>query len=272
VTITYAAPVVTTQPASQSMVSGTVVFSAAASGSPTPSVQWQFSVDGGTTCLEPLPTQSGYIDFAFPATFSAVQASWMVPTVTCPPGSSNTWTSLWPGIGYGTSIVQDGVFLTCASGSPGYFAWWAIGGDPNITGGQPLAQLLNSAQYPVAPGDAITALVSISGSTWTLQVQDTTKNWTFTFNAPNTSPGLNQGAAAVIVEGNSACYPPTCHGLANFGAVHFTRATAELNGQTGPLAAFSPIADQTTNGSTVLAAAGPFDPTGEDFTDTWYGN
>jgi hypothetical protein len=29
---------------------------------------------------------------------------------------------------------------------------------------------------------------------------------------------------------------------------------------------------QTTYGSTVLAAPGPLDPTGEDFTDTWYGN
>jgi hypothetical protein len=252
------APVITTQPTNQSMVSGTVVFYAAASGNPTPSVQWQFSPpwDGGATWLNipgatstsytfvasaiddegnlyravftnvagsattnaalltvagpwPTPTQSGYIDFAFPAMFSEVQASWTVPTVTCPPGSTNTWVEQWPAIsGSGNSIVQDGTGATCASGSPVYFAWWAIGGDPNITGGQPYAQFLDPSQYPVSAGDAINASVSISGSTWTLQVNDTTQNWTFTSNTPNTSPGLGQGEASVIVEGNSACYPP----------------------------------------------------------------
>jgi hypothetical protein len=194
----------------------------------------------------PTPTQSGYIDFAFPAMFSEVQASWTVPTVTCPPGSTNTWVEQWPAIsGSGNSIVQDGTGATCASGSPVYFAWWAIGGDPNITGGQPYAQFLDPSQYPVSAGDAINASVSISGSTWTLQVNDTTQNWTFTSNTPNTSPGLGQGEASVIVEGNSACYPPACHGLANFGAVHFTGATAVLNGQTGPIRGFlaNPDAD-----------------------------
>src|SRR5665213_4104100 len=45
-----AAPVVTTQPASQSVVTGTgVSFTAAASGSPAPSVRWRMSSDGGST-------------------------------------------------------------------------------------------------------------------------------------------------------------------------------------------------------------------------------
>jgi hypothetical protein len=39
---------VTTQPLSQTVASGTTVtFSAAASGTPAPTVQWQVSVDGG---------------------------------------------------------------------------------------------------------------------------------------------------------------------------------------------------------------------------------
>ena len=41
-------PVVTTNPASQTVGAGkTVVFTAAASGSPTPTVQWQVSTSGG---------------------------------------------------------------------------------------------------------------------------------------------------------------------------------------------------------------------------------
>jgi hypothetical protein len=45
-------PVVTTQPLNQTVISGhTATFTAAATGSPTPTVQWQASVDGGTTWI-----------------------------------------------------------------------------------------------------------------------------------------------------------------------------------------------------------------------------
>src|SRR5208337_2674648 len=44
------APSVTTQPASQTVTAGqTATFTAAASGNPTPTVQWQMSTDGGKT-------------------------------------------------------------------------------------------------------------------------------------------------------------------------------------------------------------------------------
>jgi hypothetical protein len=43
------APVVTTNPMSQSATSGTVTFTAAASGSPAPTVQWQVSTNGGAS-------------------------------------------------------------------------------------------------------------------------------------------------------------------------------------------------------------------------------
>jgi hypothetical protein len=50
VTTALAAPVVTTNPTSQSFATGsTVTFTAAASGNPTPTVQWQVSTNGGST-------------------------------------------------------------------------------------------------------------------------------------------------------------------------------------------------------------------------------
>ena len=50
VTAALAAPVVTTNPTSQSIVAGsTVTFNSAASGNPTPTVQWQVSTNGGST-------------------------------------------------------------------------------------------------------------------------------------------------------------------------------------------------------------------------------
>src|SRR5207253_9061637 len=42
-------PVVTLNPSSQTVCPGNVTFSAAASGSPAPTVQWQVSTDGGVT-------------------------------------------------------------------------------------------------------------------------------------------------------------------------------------------------------------------------------
>ena len=51
VTLTVqAAPAATTNPSSQAVIAGnTATFTAAASGNPTPSVQWQVSTDGGST-------------------------------------------------------------------------------------------------------------------------------------------------------------------------------------------------------------------------------
>src|SRR5204862_4351694 len=46
------APKITTQPVSQTVEEGqSATFTAAASGSPTPTVQWEISIDGGTTWL-----------------------------------------------------------------------------------------------------------------------------------------------------------------------------------------------------------------------------
>src|SRR3989442_3852429 len=43
-------PTITTQPANQTVTAGqTATFTAAATGSPTPTVQWQVSTDGGVT-------------------------------------------------------------------------------------------------------------------------------------------------------------------------------------------------------------------------------
>lgn len=312
------APVITTQPTSQTVAGDAyATFTAAASGNPAPSVRWQVSTDGRSTwvniaaatsesyrfmastsgngyeyravftnaagsattnaatltvatLVRSSPFQSGYIAYGPTDGFSAVSASWTVPTVTCPPGAT-TYAVEWPGIG-NTTVVQDGTYSNCASGTPGYVAWYDLYGDSSTNpGGEEVT--LSPSTYPVSSGDAITASVSISGATWTLSLTDTTKGWTFTFTTPNTSPGLSQGSAEVFAECPNSALPPSCpsNGLANFGAVRFTGATADLNGQTGPITAFSPIALQMTNGSTLLAAPGPLDPEG-DFTDTWYAN
>ena len=89
------------------------------------------------------------------------------------------------------------------------------------------------------------------------------------FTTPSPTPALDQSAAQWVDEGPA---PGSSYGLANFGAVNFSGATAELNGGVGSISAFAPIAEQMVSGSTVRAVPGPLDPTGEDFTDTWRAN
>jgi hypothetical protein len=222
----------------------------------------------------PSPFQAGY-EAAPGGVFSAVSASWTAPTATCQPGVTSDAVQ-WLGIGDATSVVQDGTQEDCdSSGTPSYVAWYELYGDPQVT------DLGLPSTDSVAPGDVMTGTISISGSTWTLTLTDATRPWTWTLSTPNTSPGLSQASVEVFVECPQwSPLTPSCPSddtlgtpvwLADFGAVRFTGVTADLNGQTSPITAFSPIAIQMTNGSTLLAAPGPLDPEG-DFTDTWYAN
>jgi hypothetical protein len=118
------------------------------------------------------------------------------------------------------------------------------------------------AQYPVAAGDHFAASVSLANSVWTLAMTDSTQGWVFSINEPDTTTPLDESVAQVFTESS-----PT--GVANFGATHFTAATATLNGQSGPLGSFFPVAQAEYTGSTPLDVPGPVDSTGENFTDTW---
>ncbi|MGA2471638.1 MAG: immunoglobulin domain-containing protein [Solirubrobacteraceae bacterium] len=213
-TVTAAvAPQITTQPTSQTVLIGdTARFSAAASGSPTPTVQWQVSTDGGTTwgniaqatstsysfTTDPTESEyeyhavftnlagskttnaatltlgsgnwSGYVDTGG-GPFTAVNGSWKVPTIqTCAGGATNS--SHWVGIdGWGSdSVEQDGTEADCSGGTPSYDAWVEMYGDNNYYDGDEVE--LNPAVYPVTPGDAISASVSVVGDTWTLAIRD----------------------------------------------------------------------------------------------------
>jgi hypothetical protein len=169
----------------------------------------------------------------------------------------------WPGIGYGTSVVQDGTQEECSDGSPNYSAWYEMVGDSAVNNGAPVT-IPEIVNY----GDAITAWVSIANNEWTLYMHDTTEGWTFDQPEANTVPGLNQQATEVVVEGPN---PPSTYGLADFGTVSFTGVTAVEDGQAGPLSAFSPIQLDMTYDSTTRATAGPLNP-GNTFTVTWDAN
>jgi hypothetical protein len=300
------APVITSQPTDQSVAAGaSVTFAAAASGSPSPSAQWQVSANGGATwtqtsasfavsaaengyeyralftnsagtattaaaTLSVIPESttsfSGYIAFATPGeSFTAVSASWTVPTVTCQAGATS-WAAQWPGIGDGTSVEQDGTETDCFSGIPTYWAWYEMYGDPAVNNGY--AVPLPGSSYPVAPGDAMTGSVSLSGTTWLLTLADTTQNWTFATQIASPTPGLSQGSAEWMVEDPDGC-SPQCQTLAQYSPVQFSHATATANGLTGPISSFPLTVMEIDQNSTQLATSGPLNATGDGFTDTW---
>lgn len=292
-------------------VGSRAAFRAAATGAPTPSVQWEVSNDGGDswravagatsasysltaksaenadeyravftnaagtattaaatlTVAEEALNWSGYV--ATGSKFTSVSGSWTVTAVTCPRASAHS--SQWVGIdGYGDATVeQDGTEASCSGGVPTYGAWYEMYGDEAVNEGA--AVELPPASYPVAPGDAMTATVSFSGSTWTLAIADATGHWSYGVQIPSPAPAPKRSSAEWIVErpeiGNSLSV------LVDFAGASFAGASATDGATSGPISAFAyqPMEMmEYTSSTTRLTAPGALTPSGEGFTDTWY--
>ncbi len=325
-------PAVTEQPQDTSVRDGqTATFTAAATGNPAPSIQWEvstghgswqaisgatsntysfvasttdnlseyeavFTSSAGTVTSDPAilavdyalaENWSGYA--ATGTTYSAVTASWTVPTLTCPGGQANTFSSQWVGIdGVNDSTVeQDGTEADCGSSGPTYAAWYEMYGDSAVyagaavTLGQPQTQVawkcmpLALANCPVAAGDAMTASVSVTPSgVWTLFVQDATSPRAWTFSTPINWTAPEESSAEWIVERPEVCTGHNQCGitpLANFGTVQFTNATATTTNGAQSIGALGgePIEMVSSSTDSTLLAL-PGQPSGSGFTDAWF--
>jgi hypothetical protein len=321
------APSITTEPVSETVATGaSAAFTAAASGTPAPTVQWQQSTNGGTSWSSitgatattysftpatnesgdqfravfsngvgsPATTNaatltveaeasynwSGYVAAGSSGEFTSVSASWTVPSVSCS-GDATTYSSQWVGIDGGNgseTVEQDGTEADCSSGKAVYDAWWEMYGDtaPAVNGGDEVE--LSPSHYPIAPGDSISASVSVSGTNWTLTIADNTHPWSGgAFSTTISFSGGEQSSAEWIVERPETCSPCSVAALSDFGSASFTSAAATTtgDGSAQSIAALggSSIEMVSENGDNpVLAAPGPLDSTGQDFTDTWYGS
>ena len=136
------APTVSASPSSQTVVAGqTATFSAAASGNPTPSIQWQVSTNGGTsfsnvsgatsatlTVKSTTAAQNGY-QYRAVFTNSVGTATTAVatlsvqfgPTVTTSPTSQST------------TAGQNVSFSAAASGNPAPSVQWQVSTDGGVT-------------------------------------------------------------------------------------------------------------------------------------------
>jgi hypothetical protein len=145
-------------------------------------------------------------------------------------------------------------------------------GDPAVNNGNEVE--LAPSSYPVFPGDAMTASVSVASSVWTLAISDAgsavhSHTWHYSTNI--TFVGAAQSSAEWIVERPELCSIFGCSltTLANFGSVTFTNASATDNGTPGSISATSNVGIEMVNGSTPIAVPGSLDPTGSIFTDTY---
>jgi len=213
-------------------------------------------------------------------TFSSVTSSWTEPTVNCADSNSllngllslsdllggpGAASAFWVGLdGYNSSSVEQlGTDSDCDSGTPSNYAWYEMYPNPSVT---------LPSQYPVQPGNQMTALVASNsaGTSFTLEIKDVTAGWTFS--TTQTGSGFARSSAEVIAEAPSSCSILFCSEvpLADFGQVNYS-GSAVINsaGTKGSLASFN--ANEITmadNGST-LATPSSLSSGGSSFGVTW---
>ncbi|HXW34160.1 MAG TPA: G1 family glutamic endopeptidase [Acidimicrobiales bacterium] len=160
----------------------------------------------GTKKLKSL-NWSGYAQSGAGGTFTAVQDTWHVPTVTPKPGDQ--YSSDWVGIGGfidDTTLVQAGTEADNIGGVLLYRAWTEILPAPE----DPLTLV-------ISPGDEITTLVEeTSANTWLMQVSDVTTGQT-----QSRSVAYDSSGASVEAIHERPCLAP-CTGPADFAVLSTT--------------------------------------------------
>ena len=136
-------PTITTQPANQTVIAGqTATFSAAATGSPTPTVQWQVSTDGGVTFSSIPGATSTTLSFTtalsqngnqYQAVFtnSAGTATTTGATLTVNPATPPTITT--QPANQTVTAGQTATFTAAATGSPTPTVQWQVSTDSGAT-------------------------------------------------------------------------------------------------------------------------------------------
>ncbi|HTX32090.1 MAG TPA: G1 family glutamic endopeptidase [Solirubrobacteraceae bacterium] len=211
---------------------------------------------------------SGYaVEAASGQKFTNVIASWQEPSVSCTSGGSQ-YSSFWAGIdGYSSdSVEQTGADSDCTGRNrASYYAWYEMYPANSVE--------LSTRIYPVSPGDTLTSEISVSGSTFTLQLMSS-RGWHFT--STQSGSGLAQSSAEAIAESPEICGFFSCSlaPLANFGTMTFSGVQAAVNnGANAPFGTYTTdngpheIIAETSNGT---VKAQPSALNGTSFSETWH--
>jgi len=161
------------------------------------------------------PTPGGTV-----TSFSNVIATWVQPAVTCVVGTPS-YSAFWVGLGgmtqASTSLEQIGTESNCTSaGTAKYDAWYEILPAPPVF-----------LKLAIAPGDRVSAAVTITGRTVRMRLRNLTRRTVVNKKLTMAAPDLT--SAEWVAEAPSSC---TTSGrcmvlpLANFGSVDFLQAAA----------------------------------------------
>jgi len=250
------APVITVEPTA-AIISGFVpgkspttyspssaTFVAAASGTPTPSVQWYFEitnnsvwvqVPGGTSpTLAITPTLSSE-GWTYKAVFSnSAGTASTTPAVLETISYNTAWSGYVDAAPTGQQFTSTtGTFVvpqpTCSSAETWAGIWGGLdmatveqaGVFIHCSGGAPTYEAfyeyygdvgLNAGSavaltnsYPVAAGDSITVTISFSGGAYTFALNDTTARWNFETSTPEQATPAVRKSAEWIVEAPQTC-------------------------------------------------------------------
>jgi hypothetical protein len=189
--------------------------------------------DNNSPAMVISPNWAGYVaggTTGTPTNFTSVTGTWTVPPATCGSGLNGTLSTEWVGLGGYTTQRQEeiGTDTNCdANGKPIYFAWFEL---------VPFISYTIKGQ-PVQAGDTMTGLVKVlSPSLVQLQIQDQTRNWTWSRNI--TYSPMDTSTAEWITEAPATCLRFVCSeaNLANFGTVTMRNISASTaNGKSGTL-------------------------------------
>jgi hypothetical protein len=199
---------------------------------------------------------AGYADTG--TGFSAVSATWTEPTPTCS-GRTTSLAAFWVGIdGYASSSVeQDGTLIECYGGTTYQYTWWEI-------------YPVNSVQVvgsTLKAGDAITATVTRTGTSYKLSVTDSTHTAN-SFSTTQTYTGAADSSAEWIAEapsGSTGVEP-----LAKFSTWNDANSKTTAGSTSGVISTFpdDEITMLTSSGATE-ATPSALNSAGNGFSVTW---
>ncbi|WP_300602588.1 G1 family glutamic endopeptidase [Trebonia sp.] len=199
---------------------------------------------------------SGYADTG--SSFAQVAGSWTEPSASCS-SRTESLAAFWVGIdGYSSdSVEQDGTLIECYRGAAYQYTWWEMYPANDI-------QVVGST---LAAGDAITASVVRSGTSYTLAVTDTTHT-ADSFSTTQTCSRCANSSAEWIAEapsGSGGIYP-----LADFSSWSDSGSTVTEGTTAGVISSFTD--DEITmvdNSGAVKALPGALNSSGNGFSVTW---
>jgi Peptidase A4 family len=199
---------------------------------------------------------SGYADTG--SGFSTVTGSWTEPTATCS-GRTESLAAFWVGIdGYSSdSVEQDGTLIECYRGTAYYYTWWEMYPTNDI---QVVGETLK-------PGDAISASVVRSGTSYTLKVTDSTHT-ADSFTTTQTCSSCANSSAEWIAEAPSSS--SGVEPLSDFHSWTESGATVAAGSTSGVISSFTD--DEITmidSSGLTKALPGALNSSGNGFSVTW---